>query len=301
MGSAFCNFRARSHLFKLRILVTGASGFIGSYLTPLLVEANLDVVYAVREASQSSLTNSNRGEWVAHNIGADSPGAFFSKQHNIDVIIHLAWDNIEDVNCISHDREILIAHREFLFAGIRSGVKRVFVLGTCYEYGLLTGPVSENVLGEPVTCYGRAKAELLASLQRLKEVEDFELSWGRLFFVYGNGARSNSIYKQLMEAIDSGSEIFEMSLGEQVLDYLHVAEVARLISKIALLPEGCGVVNICSGKPIRLRDHVADWISGRGRSIELKLGAYPYRPHESMNLWGDKTYLQALLSNRYDS
>ena len=85
--------------------------------------------------------------------------------------------------------------------------------------------------------------------------------------------------------------MFNMSGGEQLRDYLPVAEVARLLVSLALKGEDNGLVKICSGKPISVRSFVEGLIEETGWSIRPNLGYYPYPDYEPMAFWGDRRKL----------
>ena len=78
-----------------------------------------------------------------------------------------------------------------------------------------------------------------------------------------------------------------MSRGEQLRDYLPVAEVARRLIRLVEWPAASGIYNICSGEPISVRRLVEQHIAARGGAIDLGLGRYPYPDYEAMAFWGD--------------
>ncbi|MDD3573912.1 MAG: NAD-dependent epimerase/dehydratase family protein [Methanospirillum sp.] len=114
------------------------------------------------------------------------------------------------------------ADYRFIRNMVLSGVRRVLVTGTCFEYGLQNGCLSEEMLTAPVTPYGFAKDVLRKSLVMLQEIHPFTLQWVRLFYLYGPGQNPKSLLSQLDAAIDRGDLVFRMSGGEQLRDYLPV-------------------------------------------------------------------------------
>ena len=90
-----------------------------------------------------------------------------------------------------------------------------------------------------------------------------------------------------------------MSGGEQLRDYLPVAEVGKLLCKIGLQSEVTGIINCCSGKPISVKRFVESYISSRGAKIKLNLGVYPYPDYEPMAFWGNTSKLNVI--SDYDS
>ncbi len=100
-----------------------------------------------------------------------------------------------------------------------------------------------------------------------------------------------------MSAIDQGFPEFDMSSGEQLRDFLPVAEAARLFVDVALAPGGAGAVNICSGQPVSVSALVERWVAERGGRIALNKGHFPYSPFEPMSFWGSRTKLNAIIGS----
>jgi dTDP-6-deoxy-L-talose 4-dehydrogenase (NAD+) len=91
--------------------------------------------------------------------------------------------------------------------------------------------------------------------------------------------------------------MFDMSGGEQLRDYLPAGEVADILTFLSTTVEGSGILNVCSGKPVSIRDLVAFWIRENGWDIQMNLGFYPYHDYEPMAFWGDRVRLDATLAN----
>ena len=211
-----------------------------------------------------------------------------------DVLIHLAWPGLPHYGALSHFEDTLPADYRFIRRMVFSGVKQVLITGTCFEYGLQNGCLSEEMPTVPVTPYGLAKDSLRKSLEMLQKVHPFTLQWVRLFYLYGPGQNQKSLLSQLDAAIDRGDPVFRMSGGEQLRDYLTVEEVARRIVLVAGHPECHGIINCCSGRPVSVRRLVEEHISRKGADIELELGYYPYPEYEPMAFWGDEFQTQGI-------
>ena len=194
---------------------------------------------------------------------------------------------------MSHYRPFLNAY--FVKAMVEAGLQSLFVTGTCLEYGMQSGPLSEDMVTLPSNPYGNAKDALRRQLEILKSAKPFALTWARLFYIYGEGQPKGSLYPQLKDAVLRGERVFNMSGGEQLRDYLPVEEVARLISILAERRYDEGCVNVCAGKPISVRNLVESWIEENDWPIRLNLGHYPYHDYEPMEFWGDRKKLDRLL------
>lgn len=277
----------------LKIAVTGASGFIGRYVLAELARQQIEVVAITRAATRLSALNV-AGRIVEMDLAA--PGAdCFDRLGRPDVLVHLAWDGLPNYKSLHHFETELPRQFGFLKAMVEAGLPSLLVTGTCFEYGMQSGALSEDMPTQPTNPYGHAKDALRRQLEFLKASKPFNLTWARLFYMYGEGQPKNSLYPQLKDAVSRGERRFNMSGGEQLRDYLPIEEVARLISVLAIRRGDIGCINLCAGKPITVRELVQGWLEKNGWRIELNLGHYPYPDYEPMAFWGDRRRLDAIL------
>jgi dTDP-6-deoxy-L-talose 4-dehydrogenase (NAD+) len=211
-----------------------------------------------------------------------------------DAIVHLAWPGLPNYQDQFHLKINLSSDQLFLKNIIAVGAKHLLVTGTCLEYGMQSGKLSEETQPAPTTSYAQAKDKLRKFLQELQAKHPFTLQWVRLFYMYGPGQNPNSLLAQLDHAIDNKATVFNMSGGEQVRDYLPVEEVARYLVLLLEHPECSGIINCCSGKPISVRQLVEQRIAERKANIKLNLGYYPYPDYEPMAFWGDNAKLKKM-------
>lgn len=267
------------------VIVTGASGFIGQHLIPILIKNKYKVI-----AISRSLEKIQKFEWFnnVHYIQYDLK----NKLEGIEVfsdmsLIHLAWSNIKKYNSLDHFEYNLPQSYNLIKFLVNLGISQVLVTGTCYEYGLQSGPLSSSSNLLPNTSYGLAKNTLRQNLEFLAKEKPFTLQWARLFYMYGKGQNSNSLLSQLDRAIDNNETVFNMSGGEQLRDYLPVESVAKYLFDL-FEKNTQGTYNICSGKPISVRKIVEKHIKEKNSKIKLNMGHYDYLEHEPMAFWGIK-------------
>ena len=281
----------------MKIAVTGASGFIGSYVLPLLIQSGAEVIAATRDkrSLEQYKTLCDIVQIDYHKPSKNSYAAL----HKPDVLVHLAWGDISNYMALSHYESQLPTHYAFIKNMVNSGLRSVCVAGTCFEYGMRSGVMKEDFLTNPATPYGFAKDSLRRELEFLQKGMDyaFNLTWMRLFYMYGVGQPENTLFSQLRAAVGRGDSIFRMSGGEQLYDYLSVAEVAQKIAFFSQANKDIGIVNICKGEPTSVRALVEGWIRESGWEIELELGYYPYRTAEPMAFWGSKALMEKWLAN----
>lgn len=268
----------------MKIAVTGASGFIGRHVLAELSQQDVEIVAITRDPKR--LTDFGKAHHVIEFDIADPGVGSFEKLGRPEVLIHLAWSGLPNYRSLHHFETELPRQFHFLKSLIEGGLTSLLVAGTCFEYGMQSGPLSPDTLPRPSNPYGYAKDALRQQLQFLKSVNSFNLTWARLFYLYGEGQSGASLYPKLKEAVLRGDTVFNMSGGEQLRDYLPVEEVARRIVNLSMAERGEGVVNICSGKPVSVRGLVEQWLCENNWKIELNLGYYPYPDYEPMAFWG---------------
>jgi dTDP-6-deoxy-L-talose 4-dehydrogenase (NAD+) len=279
----------------MRVLVTGATGFIGNYVVQELLNQGHEVIATSKNGDKAVLFDwFPKVHYIPYDLNSNRENMFqiFSEP---DVVIHLAWEGLPNYNDVTFCERNLLTNYRFLKNLLDYGLKSLTVIGTCQEYGLRNGCLSEDTSTEPDTSYGLAKDTLRKFLEQLQHEYGFSFKWLRLFYVYGKGQHPSSLLSQLDDALDRGDEIFTMSGGEQLRDYLPVEQVAKYITKIALQNEVLGVINCCSGKPISVRKLVENHMKKRGKTIKLNLGFFPYSDYEPMAFWGDNTKLKRVI------
>ena len=271
----------------MKVLVTGVTGFIGSYVVKELLKRQRHVIATSRNLDKArSYEWFSQVEYISCDLNVDQKNFFhFFQQPNL--LIHLAWEGLPNYKDLFHLEKNLFSNYRFLKNMIEHGLKSLVVTGTCFEYGMQSGTLSEDMETKPDNPYGLAKDTFRKFLEQLQKKIDFELKWVRLFYMYGKGQSPKAILSQLDRAFENGETTFKMSGGEQLRDYLPVEKVAEYIVKIAMQNKEHGIINCCSGTPISIRKLVEDYLEKKQKSIHLKLGYYPYPDYEPMAFWGD--------------
>ena len=277
------------------VAVTGATGFIGRHVLSELVRYPIDVIAIVRDTGK--VYSLPKGVKVLQLDLANQPDNAFDLLGRPDVLIHLSWGGLSNYHSLHHFEQELPMQYQFLSGLVRSGLQTVVVSGTCFEYGMQSGPLSEEMETKPNNPYAFSKDALRRQLKFMRETQPFALTWARLFYLYGEGQSEKSLWPNLKRSVSRGDRVFNMSGGEQLRDYLNVTEVAKNIVTLALNRADIGEVNICSGKPISVRSLVEGWIKENGWEIKLNMGFYSYPDYEPMAFWGDRSRLDHFLKN----
>ena len=279
-----------------KVLVTGATGFIGNYVVEKLLQLNCHVI-----SSSAKEANARQNSWFAKTDYRPLNLACLSATQNYfeyfdkpDIMIHLSWEGLSNYKDNFHLERNLPEQIVFLENIIKNGLKNLNITGTCFEYGMKEGKLKEDMEVYPSNPYAQAKNELRIFIESLQEKYPFNYKWIRLFYMCGKGQNAKSLLSQLQQAIDKGEETFNMSGGEQTRDFLPVDKVAEYIVTIAMQTKTTGIINCCSGVPVTVKQLVSNYLKTKNKSIKLNLGYYPYPDFEPMHFWGDNSKLKSI-------
>lgn len=273
----------------MKVLVTGAAGYMGKYVVKELLRKG-HTVFAI--------------DWNHKEIDARATILdvdLFSGNPNIydevgrpDLCIHLAWQDGFLHNSPKH-MENISKHFSFLKNMIEGGCKKLAVMGTMHEIGYWEGKVDENTPCNPLSQYGIAKNALRQSLLLLTKNTDVKVYWLRAYYIMGDDRRNSSIFTKLLQAEEDGKAEFPFTTGVNQCDFIDIKELAHQIVAASTQEEICGIINVCSGKPTALKDKVEEFIQEKGLHIKLCYGTFPERPYDSKIIYGDNTKITAIL------
>lgn len=274
--------------------MTGSTGFIGQHVIPVFLEEGHEIIATSRSREKAKTFDwYSRVSFIEQDLykEIEKPYHYFLQP---DMLLHLAWKGLPNYRELFHFEENLFCDYHLIKKMVAEGLQHVLVTGTCLEYGIQNGCLYEEMETKPENPYALAKDTLRKMLFELQKKSPFVLQWVRLFYVFGKGQNLNSLIAQLDKAIDNRDEIFNMSFGDQLRDYLPVADVAKYIVAIARQKQITGIINCCSAKPISVRTLVENRIREVNAKISLNIGYYPYPDYEPMAFWGSDAKLRKI-------
>ena len=274
-----------------RILVTGATGFVGKHVVRAFSKRAIQLRLVVRDgrADITDLSSNDCEIVISEDLFAESSQWWAEQCAGIDTVVHLAWyaEPGEYVNS-AKNMSCLIGSLNLARGATQAGVKRFIGVGTCFEYDLSAGVLSTDTPLKPTTPYASAKAALYYGLENWLPTHSIEFAWCRLFYLYGEGEDPRRLVAYLRSQLEKG-EPAALTSGEQIRDFLDVADAGRLIVDVALSKK-TGPVNICSGVPIKVRE-LAEQIADQYEKRDLLIfGERPDNPVDPLSVVGVPNY-----------
>lgn len=276
---------------KLKILVTGANGYLGQGIVRIILNNG----HCVVATDFNTQFVDERAERIACNLfEVDNPYSFFGEP---DVLLHLAWRD-GFVHYSSAHIDDLPKHYAFIKKMVDGGIQQVAVMGSMHEIGFFEGSINESTPCHPTTPYGIAKNALRDLTQMICKQKNIVFQWLRGYYIVGNSKFGSSIFSKITAAVDEGKTEFPFTLGQNQYDFIDYPDFCAQVAAVVGQKNEQGIINICSGKPEKLADRVERFIKENGYRIKLQYGAFPDRPYDSKAIWGNDTKIRKIMENQ---
>lgn len=265
----------------MRVIVTGSSGFLGSWICRVL-SVKHEIIALVRPSSDTYRLTNIDGLQIERR---ESDGwADFISAEKPDVLILADWWGVGN-----HDRNDArqsenIDRMEIMAGAARNaGVGLVIGVGSQAELGPVSNRITEDLPDNPTTEYGKAKVAARKIMQSSLVGSETRFTWLRIFSTYGPCDTDTWLIPQLIDTLTKG-EIMDLTPGEQEWSYLHAFDLARAFEAVIESESTAGIVNVGNPQTVILKEAVhviADQLGAKGL---LGFGNLAYRPDQVMKL-----------------
>ncbi|MBO9449472.1 NAD(P)-dependent oxidoreductase [Tropicibacter sp. R16_0] len=254
-----------------RILLTGATGFVGQAVMRGLTARGIAPVCVVRPGKQ--VMGAAKVVEV-EDIFAQPADWWAGVCTGVDMVLHVAW-YAEPGKYLTSDKNLdcLAGTLALTKGAAEAGVRRFVGVGTCFEYDLTVGELSTDTKLDPLTPYAAAKAAAFIALDKLAPQVGMEFLWARLFYLYGQGEDPRRLVPYLHQQMQAG-ERADLTSGTQLRDFMDVDAAAALLLDDAF-SDRTGASNIASGQGITVRALAEQIADQYGRRDLLNFGARP--------------------------
>lgn len=275
---------------RMKILVTGANGYIGQGVVRQLARDGIEVV-----ATDFHINNKIENvEYIETDIfQINNPFQYFGCP---DAVLHLAWRDGFVHNSIHH-LEDMPKHYEFLQKLIECKIRKVCILGSMHEVGFFEGSIDENTPCNPQSLYGISKNALRNAVKLIADDNAVIFQWIRGFYIVGNTTVGCSVFSKIAQAVVEGKEEFPFTKGVNQYDFINYEEFCEQVSAVVEQNDINGIINCCSGTPMRLAERVEKFIAENQYDIKLRYGAFPDRPYDSKAIWGNNKKITEIMKN----
>lgn len=276
----------------MKILVTGANGYIGSKMVVRLLDMGHTVI-------ATDLLN----EHIDHKAIIKQCDIFIEKENwfeyfeKPDICLHMAWRDGFVHNSTKHITD-LSKHFSFLNSMIKDGLRHLTVMGSMHEVGYHEGVVNESTPTNPKTYYGIAKNALREALEYLCEENDVVFQWLRGFYIFGDDLYGNSIFCKIKQAALNGQKTFPFTTGKNKFDFVSIGDLTQQIACATVQKKINGIINVCSGEAVSLGEKIEWYIKANHLDIQLEYGKYKERQTESPCIYGDSSKIKEILKGK---
>ncbi|MCB0360398.1 MAG: NAD(P)-dependent oxidoreductase [Bdellovibrionales bacterium] len=240
----------------MRILITGATGFIGRPVVQQLARRH-EVFAATRQPSCASLPSNV--QTVQCSLADPEAIAAVSKRLEVQTVLHLAWEGLPDYS-LSRTLDNVRYSTTLVETLSRTGVKKIVIAGSCWELGEHWGMVDEDATPTNPGIFGIGKLSVKAFAERICRDFNSEMIWARLFYVYGPGQRREALIPSIHQSLQSNGNV-QLKTPDATHDFVYVDDAAAALALLTSSEQvGSGTFNIGSGRPVSVGE-IADLVA----------------------------------------
>lgn len=269
-----------------KIVITGATSFIGIHLIEKWLETgNCEIFAVIRPSSQNRrrIPVDNRIHVIE--CAMENYETLINQIESADIFFHLAWEGVRSL-----DRENIVIQRNNYECTLKAmemsekiGCKVFLGTGSQAEYGVTSGLVNEEYPCNPNTVYGREKLHACTDLKKMSYKSGIRFIWIRIFSIYGKYDYPKTLLMTALKKMQK-NELIEMTIGTQLWDYLNVSDAAHAMILLAESECASGIYNLASGQYRPLKDFILELKEILQSKSIIKFGAIPYGTEGPINL-----------------
>ena len=278
----------------MKILITGAGGFLGAAVAYAAAEAGDELICLARaEAPPRLAPLRGRVRHVRIDMADEPSLRSILEQERPDAVVHSAWAGLSGGERAGRDQidGNLIATCRFTAACADAGVAKFVGIGSQAEYGPLNRRAEETDLPAPESMYGAAKLAAYHLSGELARAKGMGFAWLRLFAAYGPGDNADWLIPGLIRKMLSGQRP-QTTAGTQRWDYLYIDDAAEGVLAAARSQSATGAINLSSDVTVPVRCIVEQLRDLAAPGMELAFGEIPFGPNQIMHMQGSNQRLR---------
>ena len=229
---------------KLRVLITGASGFIGAPLSENLANLGFDVMAISRTLPVNQQARSVN--WIGADLSSPATYRETISAFCPEVVIHLAWQDIPD---FSIEKSIMNQNQAIEFLSFVTGIescKKILVSGSCWEYDRVQGECLANDIGAAKDHFTWAKHSIYSWLEMTCKQKVISFGWLRIFYVYGPKQRPASLIPSILMHLKN-KELPQIKTPKNASDYVFIDDVVDAFALATENQFSSGIYNLGAG------------------------------------------------------
>lgn len=230
----------------MRVLVTGASGFIGANLLKSLSKNN-----EILAVSRNNQINSNNINWVKSDLSNFNNINEIVKNFEPESCIHLAWQGIPDFNLENSKKNLNNSVNLISALSNCKKLKKILVSGSCLEYKLQTKECIETMRVEPYDYFTWSKKSIYDFLKFKSLEKDINYYWYRIFYSYGPMQRSESVIPVIIKNL-LNKKLPNINNPNNLNDFIYIDDVIRVFYKTLSNNINSGIYNLGNGSNVSI-------------------------------------------------
>ena len=257
-----------------KVVITGGTGFIGSWLVEDMLEQSIEVIMLVRDVEHCRFQGRKHVTVIQYH--SREYNDLKNQENVIDAFYHLGWGGVstQDKNDCTIQMENINFSMEMLEYAHQIGAARFIGIGTVAEYSFCESIMDVNAKQTPNDMYGAAKTAVHYLLETRARLLKMPFIWTVIPSTFGEGRRDNNIITYTILSLLKGEKP-EYGYLTQMWDFLYVKEVVRALRYIGEKGIAGKTYAIGSGVFKPLKDYIMMIRDIINPELELGIGAKP--------------------------